>query len=60
MSKKYDDFIAALTELCREHKVSLHPSDYDGLQIWDDEDGSEPLGFPYVENWTKPSIQEQS
>lgn len=59
MSKKYDDFIDALTELCRAHKVTLSPREYDSLQIWDDEDGSEPLYFPSIENRIKPSNQEQ-
>jgi len=52
MSKKYDDFIDALAELCRAHKVSLCLSRNDGecLLVWEDEDGSNPLRFLTVEN----------
>lgn len=52
MSKKYDDFMEALTELCRAHKVSLCLSRSDGewVQVWEDENGSEPLRFLTVEN----------
>jgi hypothetical protein len=37
-SEKYQAFIAELTRLCRKHRVSLHVSLYDALDVWDLED----------------------
>jgi hypothetical protein len=41
MTKKFDEFVKALEELCRAHKVSFGASDYDSLQVWDLEDEGE-------------------
>ena len=40
---KYDAFVAALRDLCREHGVQLAPSEYDSLQVWDLEEGEDPI-----------------
>ena len=35
MTLKFDNFKAALIDLCIEHSVYLCPSLYDSLQVWD-------------------------
>jgi hypothetical protein len=35
MTIKFDNFIAALEILLREHSVTIAASHYDALQIWD-------------------------
>lgn len=35
MSAKFDNFVAALTALCKSHSVAIAASSYDSLQIWD-------------------------
>ena len=53
MTKKFDDFVKALEELCKAHKVSLGASDYDTLQVWDLEDGADILYSGPPEDRTK-------
>lgn len=43
MSKKFDEFTAALEALCRERRVQIAVSGYDSLQIWDLKDGGDPI-----------------
>jgi len=39
MTKKYNDFMKELEELCKKHEVYLCSSGYDSLQVWDASDG---------------------
>jgi hypothetical protein len=32
---KFSDFVEALRLLCKQHGVSLSPTGYDALQVWD-------------------------
>jgi hypothetical protein len=49
---KYDKFVAALQQLCREHGVQLATSGYDSLQVWDLDPGDETIFAPGVEDKT--------
>jgi hypothetical protein len=48
MTKKYDDFRIALTDLCKLHGVVIMASEYGTLQVWD-EDSEDPDDYfdPY-------------
>jgi hypothetical protein len=50
---KYNDFVAALKELCTRHGVQLCVSGYDSLQVWPLKAGDEPIGAPDIEDMTK-------
>jgi hypothetical protein len=43
LSIKAHNFIKELKELCIKHNVQLSVSDYDALQVWDLEEGDEPI-----------------
>lgn len=53
MTKKFDDFIFYLEQLCREHEVQLASDTYDGLGVWDLNEGEAPLYFPDIEDCTE-------
>ena len=38
MTKKFDEFVVALKELCRDHEVVLSTYGYDSIQVWDAEE----------------------
>lgn len=52
-SAKCRNFLAALCELCRSHGVTLTPSLYDNLQVWDW--NGEALNFNGIEDNTESS-----
>lgn len=60
MTKKFDDFIFYLEQLCREHEVQLAPDTYDGLKVWDLDEGDVPLYFPYIEDCTGEEMKNES
>lgn len=43
MTTKYDNFVLALRELCVAHKVQLSTSGYDAIQVWNLNEGDDPL-----------------
>lgn len=36
-NQKFENFMSDLKELCQQHKVILAPSEYDTIQVWDDD-----------------------
>jgi len=56
MTKKFDDFIFYLEQLCREHDVAL-VADLDVLGVGDLNEGEAPLYSLYIEDWTKGDVK---
>lgn len=54
-SSKFERFKKALDALCRSHKVYLCPSDYDLLQVWDEDAHVQGVSLDRIEDCTKPS-----
>jgi hypothetical protein len=53
---KFDGFVAALEALCRAWGVTLATSGYDGLDVWDADQGrDEPLHCAGLMDRTKPA-----
>ena len=52
MTKKCEDFLAELESLCCHHEVTISPSMYDSLQVWDRVLDEDTLNFPDIEDRT--------
>lgn len=57
MTAKFDSFVSALRDLCREHGVALSTTMYDGIQVWDLKPGAEPLHVNGIEDETLPALR---
>ncbi len=54
-SEKATVFLEALQALCKQHKVLLAPEGYDRLQLWDLQEGDEPIHASDIEDCTEHS-----
>jgi hypothetical protein len=57
-SAKAEMFVDALVALCKEHGVTLTTRIYDGLEVWDDADGSIPIYCAGIRDRTDASPAE--
>jgi hypothetical protein len=55
MTAKFDSFVSALRDLCREHGVELLTTMNDGIHVWDIEPGVDPLNV--IEDRTLPALR---
>ena len=56
-SPKFLAFVAALEKLCKEHGVRLTVGRSEGLDVWDAQDGREPIPCAGIEDRTGPSTR---
>lgn len=57
MTAKFESFVSALRDLCREHGVALSTTPHDdGLEVWDIDHSVDPLRVSGVEDWTRAYI----
>jgi hypothetical protein len=60
MTAKYDKFIKALENLCRQHGVQIATSGYDAIGIWDLEDGRPPIYDNGLIDKTDDSVRQEN
>ncbi len=52
-SEKAAMFLTDLQALCRQHQVLLAPEGYERLQLWDLQEGDEPIHASDIEDCTE-------
>lgn len=57
MTAKFDSFVSALRDLCREHGVAL--ADYGGIAVFDKVPGIDPLQVSSIEDRTRAAGPER-
>ncbi len=54
INPNYENFLAALEALCKEHGVLIATSGYDMLQVWKLAEGEVPIHPKCIQDMTKP------
>lgn len=59
MTPKCEAFLDALRAICIAHGVTISPSGYDALQVWDADATTGPVHFNGIEDRTMPNALAQ-